>query len=369
MIVENNDKKGGISTIDGRDLHVQPGRKEKMPDAYRPIIGVPALAQQSDQGLLLLADAIGGWAVERMRGRLFLIPLWPFPTHQHLYQSLWPLMQSMDGLMLPALPQGTNWYAHWQERERAPGPHTWPIAWEIALAQLASVLGMPLLAVAEGAEQWNVALGGTLQTPREPSHMDLISPDTWEQAVVRVRAQSKLATYMQHAFAESDRQVGNPPWVLPFPSSRQIEKLASGLRSCAQAEEQGIVAFERGDSSFGLGILARVDWSLDQEDSTALFEAFLQAARAFALARKQNTTWESSRDAVCASICERVTQGQPLLPVPFAGSERKISRSEHLSRSPASVRSPARPERLRAHAPTREELNKRRRQRLKTLVQ
>lgn len=365
----NSYKKCGIGATDGKHLYTQQEPKEGMLDTYRSIIGVPVLAHQGDQGLLLLADAIGAWAVERMRGRLFLIPLWPFPTHQHLYQSLWPLMQSMDGLMLPALPQGTDWYAHWQEREPESGPHTWPITWEIALAQLATVLGMPLLAVAEGAEQWNVALGGTLQPPREPSQMDLASPDTWEQAVVRVRAQSKLATCMQHAFATSDHQMEKSPWILPFSPSHQIEKLAPGLRACAQAEEKGIVAFERGDFSFGLGIFPRVDWGLDQEYSTILFEAFLQAALAFALARKKNTICESSRDAICASICERVAQRQPLLPDSFASSERKASRSEHLSRPLASVRSPARPERLRAHTPTREELDRRRRQRLKMLVQ
>src|SRR5579859_3932639 len=65
-------------------------------DRHQPIIGIPIPVQQGHQGPLLYADAVGTWAIERMRGRVFLIPLWPFPTHKHLYQSLWPLIQSME---------------------------------------------------------------------------------------------------------------------------------------------------------------------------------------------------------------------------------------------------------------------------------
>jgi hypothetical protein len=104
----------------------------------QPVIGIPIPVMQDAQGPRLLADALGPWAIERVLGRVFLIPLWPFPTHTYVYQSFWPLLQSMDGLLLPASIQGSNWRTHWHERERHPGAQTWPLAWEIALAQLAT---------------------------------------------------------------------------------------------------------------------------------------------------------------------------------------------------------------------------------------
>src|SRR6266567_7791788 len=82
------------------------------PGEHQPIIGIPMHVSQGSQGPLFLADAVGAWAIERMQGRVFLIPLWPFPTHKHRYQSLWSLMQSMDGLLLPAGIAGTDWYTY-----------------------------------------------------------------------------------------------------------------------------------------------------------------------------------------------------------------------------------------------------------------
>src|SRR5512147_1749535 len=69
---------------------------------YQPIIGIPILAKQGSQGPVFMADAVGAWAIARMRARVLLIPLWPFPAHAHIYQSLWSLIQAIDGLLLPA---------------------------------------------------------------------------------------------------------------------------------------------------------------------------------------------------------------------------------------------------------------------------
>ena len=116
----NNDLHTGLLSdiTDGRDLPHEKTVDERYagsPGEHQPIIGIPLPVQQDKRGPLLLADAVGTWAVERMLGKVFLIPLWPFPTHTHRYQSLWSLMQTMDALLLPASVPGTNWYAHWQE--------------------------------------------------------------------------------------------------------------------------------------------------------------------------------------------------------------------------------------------------------------
>lgn len=351
------------------DRYVPEGKGKERLQSSQPIIGIPIPTQQGQRGPLLLADAVSAWAIERMQGRVFLIPLWPFPTHRQSYQSLWPLIQSIDGLLLPALPQETNWYTQWKAGESQPGPSQWSLAWQFALAQLATAVGMPLLAIAEGAQQWNVALGGSLQPSAGRHPTDHGLSGAWDGAVVRVRAQSQLAAYLQQRFTHSHEEGGTPAWKLPVVSSLQVEKLASGLRFCAKAEEKGFVAFERRDSSFGLGILARVDWGLDQSYSTALFEAFLEAARTFARIRKQETHWEASRDALCTTLRERVESHQSLLLTSASDAQEQRARPQPLSGPLPVGRSPARLERWHTHALTREELNKRRRQRLNLLAE
>ena len=338
---------------------------------YQPTIGIPIPVSQGNQGPLFIADAVGAWAVERMRGRVFLIPFWPFPPHAHIYQSLCSLILAMDGLLLPAGIQRTSWYDHWKERESQPGPQTWPVSWEIALAQLASSIGMPILAVADGAEKWNVALGGRGRESVASSSSEVpMTPDSWDRHIIRVRAQSKLATFLQPAIPPSESL--QKPWELAFMPHQGVEKLAPGLRSCAQSEDASVVAFERSDAVFGLGILGRLDWGLDHVYATTLFDSFLRACRSFDYTRQQNAAWKSSRDRICATISHRVEQGQSLLSVPETTYKEKRQHSPHLSASlsitpPFSNGSTGQQERFRqrSQTPTKEELNKIRRQRLK----
>jgi gamma-glutamyl-gamma-aminobutyrate hydrolase PuuD len=355
--------------IDGSEMadeRAQDPWNLELKDGHQPIIGIPMPVQQGNQGPLLLADAVGAWSIERMRGRIFLIPLWPFPMHKHVYHSLWSLMQSMDGLFLPAGLQGTDWYASWKGNEQEPGPWHWPIAWEIALAHLATYIGMPILAVADGAEKWNSALGGKRgEAPRDAAKAAAMTPDTWDRHTIRVRAQSKLASYLQPAITLQEGE--QKPWELAFMPDQGVEGLAPGLRSCAQSEEGAVVAFERRDGAFGLGIVGRLDWGLDQLYSTTLLDAFLHACQIFDRTRQQNAAWESARDSICATVYDLVEQGQSLIPVPQVSREGIRQRSRPLSVPLSSSNEATRPERFRqrSHLPTKEELNRIRRQRLK----
>lgn len=348
-----------------------PGSKEhNEPEAgpsgtYRPIIGIPLPIAQGAQGPLLLADAVSVWAVERMRARVFLIPLWPFPTHKHLYQSLWPLMHSMDGLLLPAGLSGTDWNPLWNKDECQKRPEHWSLAWEIALAQLATYLGMPLLAIGDGAEKWNCALGGTRGEAMEEQRQSApTSLEDWERYRVYVRAHSQLASFLQPALMAQASEPAS--WELAFMPGQGIEHLAPGLRSCAQSEETSLVAFERRDGAFGLGILGRLDWGLDQIYTTALFEAFLHACRSFDRTRQHQQSWESSRESICETVATLVASGQSLILGPRAVLKEPRQRSGSLAASTTSVHPlTGSQERLRPRAPTKEELNKVRRQRLK----
>ncbi|GCE22248.1 gamma-glutamyl-gamma-aminobutyrate hydrolase family protein [Dictyobacter kobayashii] len=362
-----------IPVLEMTDTHDAPHEKShdewdaEGSQEYQPIIGIPIPVKQGNQGPLFVADALGAWAVERMGARIFLIPLWPFPTHKHIYQSLWSLMQSMDGLLLPAGIQGTDWYSSWKEREQEPGPDSWPIAWEIALAQLATYMGMPVLAIADGAEKWNNALGGKRgEAPRDLEQAATITPDTWDRHMIRVRAQSTLATALQPAIRSQDGE--QKPWELAFMPQQGVERLAPGLRPCAQSEDGAVVAFERRDGAFGLGIIGRLDWGLDQAYGTTLFEAFLHACQSFDRIRQQQHGWESARDTICATVYDLVTQNQPLLPVSHQAAPRdKRPRSHTLSTPLPALHGSGGHERVRqrSHQPTKEELNKIRRQRMK----
>ena len=334
----------------------------------RPIIGIPIHMHYGDQGPVLLADGMGTWAIERMRGRIFLIPIWPFPTHAHLYQSLWPLLEAMDGLFLPSSVQDSNWYEQLHDHSNSNRAQHWSISWEMALAQLVTSIGMPILSLGEGAKKWNVALGGTLEPPVEhQSPSPLFDPDTWEHYAIRVRTPSKLADSIQQALMKCEEPISHQPWKLLLPSREQNGTLAPGLRPCAQSEHERTIAFELKDPSFGLGIIARADWGLDQVYSTILFESFFQACRDFASARQEDEHWGQSRDTICDALYARTSQGLPIL-TPFSQGSVQIhalTEEPPLLENTSSIWQPSHKERVRTSFPTREELNKKRRQRLK----
>ena len=180
-----------------------------------------------------------------------------------------------------------------------------------------------------------------------------LTPDDWERHTIRVRAQSTLASYLQPAITLHDGE--QKPWELAFMPHRGVEKLAPGLRSCAQSEDGTVVAFERRDGAFGLGMIGRLDWGLDQAYGMTLFETFLHACWSFDRTRQQKNGWEATCDTICATVYDLVSQGQSLLPVPQT--------SHPSSKGSGSIGQER--FRQRSHPPTKEELNRMRRQRLR----
>jgi gamma-glutamyl-gamma-aminobutyrate hydrolase PuuD len=333
-----------------------------------PVIGLPLPVQQGKTGPMLVADAVGAWAVERMGGRVLLIPLWPFPPHPQMYHSLWQLVPLVDGLLLPARIGGSKDSGDREARVEESEAEQWARVWERALIQLVTYLGMPLLAIAEGAAVWNRALGGTggepmlrLETMASPP------PGAWEHHAIRVRSRSSLALTLQSTIREQGGQLA--PWNLVTTPGSEGERLAPGLAWCAQSEEGTPVAFERRDGVFGLGVLGRLDWGLDQPYSRVIFAAFLQACRASARSREEHAGWEAARETICTSVEERVRQGQSLI-AGYAIMQRQPAQSPGPRAAPVTVaHEPVAEVRVRARSPlpmpTKAELNRIRRQRLK----
>jgi gamma-glutamyl-gamma-aminobutyrate hydrolase PuuD len=295
-------------------------RADGSPSVTSPIIGIPFPVQQAAHGLALEADAMSVWAMQTLSAGVLLIPLWPLPPHPHRFCSLWPVLSSIDGLLLPAHPHAPHWSVCWHTPdpgEQASDSQGWSLAWEIACAQLASSIGMPLLALGEGAQLWHVALGGHLGPLPFPAEHPPITPDAWPQSMIRVRASSQIAGALHSYLAQQDMASVSQRWELPCPASPSLEPLVEGVRACLQTETGVMVGFERMDACFGLGILARIDWGLEHPYSKVVLEQFLQACRTFA-ALRVHTDRETSAEALCVQIAARVEQGQSLLIPPLS---------------------------------------------------
>lgn len=283
----------------GRDTRTSPA-----PDVL-PICGLPLLMQAGPQGPVLSTDAGASWALEHLGARVLFFPLWPLPVHAQSYQSLWPLVQSLDGLLLPAYTEDA---AVTQE----------VLAWERALAQLATALGIPMLASGEGALCWNAALGGHSRERPQAAEQPVSTPVSWEIQRTHVRMHSQLAALLEHAVTTRPERRLPASWELASRPQWIIEQLSPDLLPCAQSDAGTLLAFERADAAFGLGLLGRLDGSRDQPYPRVLFEAFLQACRAFARRRRRVDAGEAAREQICATVSRLVTQRQSLLVAPSA---------------------------------------------------
>ncbi|WP_220196883.1 hypothetical protein [Ktedonospora formicarum] len=104
----------------------------------------------------------------------------------------------------------------------------------------------------------------------------------------------------------------------------------------------------------------------------------MQACHAFEQARQQDRAWEAARDTICAAIDEQVTHNHPLLLAPHVRPQQRSHErhpsAQHNAATHASTILASVPHDIarlqerfyvRPHPPSKEELNKIRRQRLK----
>lgn len=197
--------------------------------ADAPIIGIPIPVQQGSQGPYLATDAVGIWAVERLHGRVFLLPLWPFPPHGRRYHALWPLLPLMDGLLLPARLVPSFDEEHASHRDDQPDVQRWSTAWEMALAQLATVMGMPILAIGDGAYRWHLALSGALQQDEPPASRPS-SPASCERRPLHVRAQVRWPIGLSRHTRQRSQVSPRGPY-----RSRHGQPSSSSLQACVPA--------------------------------------------------------------------------------------------------------------------------------------
>ncbi len=197
------------------------------------------------------------------------------------------ILASVDGILLTGSPSNVEPH-HYQGPASEPG--TWHDAHRdqttLPLIPEVVALGMPLLAVCRGFQEMNVAFGGTLHQ--------------------RIQEVGPFADHREETEAPLDEQYGpahdvelvaggylssliSAPRIRVNSLHQQgIDRLGDGLVIEGVAPD-GLIEAVRVKSarSFAVGVQWHPEWkSTDNEFSRVLFEAFGNAARTYALARR-----------------------------------------------------------------------------------
>jgi putative glutamine amidotransferase len=169
--------------------------------------------------------------------------------------------------------------------EADPDPHLGPVepdldAFELAVAQRADELGIPILGICRGCQAMNVARGGTLhqhlpdvtdssihhrqtESGRQPTHS------------VRIEPGSRLAAIV----GDADLDVNS------F-HHQATDRLGRGLRAVAWAPDGVIEGIEDDDAALYRGVQWHAETVVHFERHAALFEALVEAAGASARSQR-----------------------------------------------------------------------------------
>ncbi len=196
------------------------------------------------------------------------------------------LLGLLDGLFLPGSPSNV-------EPQRYAGPAVVAgtlldpqrDAGTLELIPRAIALGVPLLCVCRGIQEFNVALGGTLhQRVHEiPGMLDHRAPDHPE----RERRYAAAHEVAIEPGGVLEALLGPGSLAVNSVHAQGIDRLAPGLRIEARAPDGLIEAVSaRGASTFAIGVQWHPEWHFRENTaSRELFSAFGAAARARSAAR------------------------------------------------------------------------------------
>ncbi|RJT83112.1 gamma-glutamyl-gamma-aminobutyrate hydrolase family protein [Arthrobacter cheniae] len=154
-------------------------------------------------------------------------------------------------------------------------PHRLRDAWDSAVVQEAVRTDLPLLGICRGEQILNVALGGSLH-----QHLpDLVGEGTYQPGdhrfnpiPVDLRPGSHVAQILGCTHVEA----------VPVSHHQAVDRLGSGLQASAWSAHGVVEAIELPQNRFCIG----VQWHPEQSPTeTALFDAFVQAARERQLGR------------------------------------------------------------------------------------
>jgi putative glutamine amidotransferase len=186
-----------------------------------------------------------------------------------------PLLDRCSALLLSGGPDlDPDAYGERAHAQTGPSePHL--DGFELQLAQMADARGMPIFAICRGMQLLNVARGGSLH-----QHLpDLVAggarhrqtePGDEPTHSVRFAAGSRVAQVMQRERTD----------VNSF-HHQAIAELGNGLVAIGWADDHTIEAVEATDRDFVVGVQWHAECMVERREHAALFEAFVDAARAY----------------------------------------------------------------------------------------
>ena len=245
--------------------------------AHRPLIGVAASAVRRHGNAAPVPEAepsrqemaIGlGYlrAIEQAGGLPMVMP--PLKL-----DAIEPLLRQLSGLCLPGGPDVSP-RTYGAASHPSLGP-TEPAldGFELAVARLADMAGLPVLAIGRGMQVLNVARGGTLhqhipEISREVEHRQPEPGDSTSHGV-EVEPSSELSAI-----------VGSTRLAVNSFHHQCVDQIGEALAAVARAPDGTIEAIEAKDREFLLGVQWNAELLADRAPHSLIFERFVDACEA-----------------------------------------------------------------------------------------
>lgn len=212
----------------------------------------------------------------RLAGCLPLVVPWASPEDLDAWLAL------ADGILLTGSPSNVH-PSHFGEDVRDPALPLDPQrdAWTLALIPRALALGLPLLAICRGAQEVNVALGGSLhQAVQETAGYDDHRARDADPVHVQYGPRHRVDSVPGGRLAAI---VGRGSFEVNSLHGQAVRQLAPGLVAEAHAPDGLIEAFSNAQSpGFNLCVQWHPEWqAADNPESMKILGAFGQACRQF----------------------------------------------------------------------------------------
>lgn len=229
-----------------------------LPSWYRPVVAIPASSCTSQYGRWRVEGVESAIirALDEVSADAYVFPCRPIKQQENPFDAVWQVVRRADAVIIPG---GLNemlpgWWSQHPLPQHGTGTFDtwWEDWWRWHVSQVAILLCIPFLGIAEGSGYLNAVLGGTLHkdirtevksyAPHLKGNFDATS---WAFTVLEILAsESRIA-----ACANG----GSHIWGACM-HRQAIKVLAKDLVLTARAMDRCPEVFERADAFFGVGL-------------------------------------------------------------------------------------------------------------------